>query len=376
MQEEWLVKIPVFDLTRQNAFLAEELRPAVDRVVASGKFIMGENVAAFESEMAAYCGTRYAIGVASGTDALLLTLESLGVGPGDEVITSPWTFFATAEVISRLGAVPVFVDIDPDTFNLRPDLVEEAITSKTRAIIPVHIYGQMAPMDELVGLARKFRLGVIEDACQAIGAQQRGKRAGAIGDAGCFSFFPTKNLGCFGDGGLIVTNDEQIAITARALRVHGSQVRYRHDRLGYASRLDEIQAAVLRVKLRHLEEFVAKRHSIATRFTEALAGTTVVPPMIAPGNRHVFHQYVVRTDLGRDGLSAYLAEHGVGSTVYYPVSLHRQPVYSTVAHRAHACLVSEAMEAKALALPIWPEMDDGEVDHVAATIVEWTRGSR
>ncbi len=362
------MEIPAFSLERQIERLRPELTVALDGVLSSGHFILGENVAAFETEMATFCGVRHAVGVASGTDALVLTLDALGIRAGDEVVTSTWSFFATAEAIARLGAIPVFVDIDPRTFNLRPEEVEAALSDHTRALLPVHIYGQTAAMGPLLELAAARGIPVVEDACQAIGAVWQGLPAGSLGTAGCLSFFPTKNLGCFGDGGMVLTNDAELAGSVRRLRVHGATGPYVHASLGYTSRLDELQAAVLRVKLRHLPAWIERRRALAARYTRALAGSAVTPPLEAAGCRHAYHQYVVRTPQ-RDALQAYLRQNGVGSTVYYPLPLHRQPAFAYATARALPCPTANACAQDVLALPLWPELEEAEVDRVVELVL-------
>jgi len=362
------MRIPSFDLKRQYQMLKVEIDQVVQNVLASGQFILGENVSLLEKEIADYCGTKYAVGVASGTDALLLSLRACGIGPGDEVITTPFTFFATAEVISNLGARPIFVDIQPDTFNIDVEKIERAITRNTRAILPVHIFGQMCDMDKLIEIKEKYNLFVIEDACQAIGATYNGKRAGSIGDVGCFSFFPTKNLGAYGDGGMIVTSNEELKDKLMALRNHGSVKKYYHSELGYNSRLDEIQAAILRVKLKHLDDFIRRRQEIAELYTILLSDIPYVKvPSIKPGHTHTFHQYVIRAE-NRDELQKYLSDNGIGSTVYYPLPLHLQKVYENLGYKLGDLPESEKASREVLALPMWPELKDEEVKVVVEVI--------
>jgi len=347
------VRIPIFDPRPQLEELWDEIMAAIERVLRSGQFILGPEVKAFEREVAAYLGVKHAIGVNSGTDALIIALHALGIGPGDEVITTPFTFFATAEAISRVGATPVFVDIDPRTFNINPALIEPAITPRTRAILPVHLYGHPADMDPIMEIARAYNLKVVEDAAQAFGALYKGKKAGTIGDVGCFSFFPTKNLGAFGDGGLIATNDDQIAERARMLRVHGARRRYYHEILGYNSRLDPVQAAVLRVKLHHLDRFNAMRREVALRYSAMLSDIPqVVLPQELPYTYHVYHQYTIRLKaVPRDDLCSALEEAGLGTSVYYPVPIHRLPVY---AQRSFRLPEAERAATEVLSLPMWP----------------------
>lgn len=362
------MKIPSFDLKRQYQNLKLEIDKAVQDVMKSGQFILGENVTLLESELANYCGTKYAIGVASGTDALLLSLRALGVGPGDEVITTPFTFFATAEVISNLGAKPVFVDIEPDTFNMNVGEIEKVITKNTKVILPVHIFGQMCDMDRLTEIKERYNLSVIEDACQAIGAVYNGKKAGSIGDTGCFSFFPTKNLGAFGDGGMIITNNDEIKERVLMLRNHGSKKKYYHGELGYNSRLDEIQAAILRVKLRYLDSYIKRRQEIADLYSNLFSNVPYVKvPKIKERRTHTFHQYVIRAEK-RDELQKYLSDNGIGSTVYYPLPLHLQEVYKNLGYKLGDFPEAEKASKEVLALPMWPELRDEEIREVVEVI--------
>jgi dTDP-4-amino-4,6-dideoxygalactose transaminase len=364
------MNIPAFDLKRQYRNLSSELLPILEEVMAKGQFILGENVELLEKELADYCGTKYAVGVASGTDALLLSLEALGIGEGDEVITTPFTFFATSEVISLLKAKPVFVDIDSKTFNIDPDKIEDAITTKTKAVIPVHLFGQMAEMDDIEYLAEKYDLYIIEDACQAIGAEYKGRRAGSIGDTGCFSFFPTKNLGAFGDGGLITTNDEKLYEKIKLLRVHGSRRKYYHELIGHNSRLDEIQAAILRVKLKYLDNWIERRIEIAKIYSEGLKDLDVTVPEVKPYLRHVYHQYVIRTK-HRDELQEYLANKGIGTAIYYPLPLHLQECYKDLGYREGDLPEAEKASKEVIALPMWPELTNEEVNYIVESIREF-----
>lgn len=362
------MRIPSFDLKRQYQNLKLEIDQAVQEVMRKGQFILGENVTLLESEISIYCGAKYAIGVASGTDALLLSLRACGIGSGDEVITTPFTFFATAEIISNLGARPVFVDIEPDTFNMDVEKIEKVITKDTKAILPVHIFGQMCDMDKLMEIKEKYDLFIIEDACQAIGAVYNDKKAGSIGDAGCFSFFPTKNLGAFGDGGMVITNSEEIKDRILMLRNHGSKKKYYHEELGYNSRLDEIQAAILRVKLRYLDNLIGRRQRIAELYTTSLSDIPYVKvPTVKPGRTHTFHQYVIRAE-NRDELQKYLSDHDIGSTVYYPLPLHLQEVYKGLGYKFGDFPEAEKASKEVLALPMWPELTDEEVKEVAEVI--------
>lgn len=333
----------------------QEYMDAIAGVLRSGRFILGPNVEAFEREVAAYLGVRHAVGVNSGTDALVIALRALGIGPGDEVITTPFTFFATAEAISMVGATPVFVDIDPRTFNIDPNLIEPAITERTKAILPVHLYGQAADMDPILELARRCRLRVIEDAAQAFGGMYKGRKLGALGDAGCFSFFPSKTLGGFGDGGLIATNNDEFAERARMLRAHGSKEKYRHEMLGYNSRLDELQAAILRVKLAHVDAWNEHRRQRARVYSDLLADSgLVVPPYEAPYGLHVYHQYTIRVRIGsRDQVRAALRARGIATSVYYPIPLHRLPPYMG---RNLSLPDAEQAAGEVLSLPLWPQV--------------------
>lgn len=364
-----LPKIPVLDLTLEIEALWDELMAAIQGVLKSGQFIMGPNVKAFEQEVAAYLGVKHAIGVNSGTDALVIALRAAGIGPGDEVITTPFTFFATAEAVSQVGATPVFVDIDPRTFNINPELIEPAITPRTRAILPVHLYGQAADMDPIMALAEKYNLRVIEDTAQAFGGEYKGKKLGTIGDVGCFSFFPSKNLGAFGDGGLIASNNDEIAEVARMLRVHGARKKYYNEMIGYNSRLDEIQAATLRVKLPHVDEWNEGRRQVAYRYNELLKD---VPGIITPfedrNAKHIYHQYTVLVQNGkRDELKDHLAENGIGTMVYYPVPINRLPIYEK---QAPNLPVAEQLAGKVLSLPIGPFMLEEDQQQVVRWVLD------
>jgi dTDP-4-amino-4,6-dideoxygalactose transaminase len=347
--------IPILDLSPEVEFLWDDLMQAVQGVLRSGEYIMGPNVASFEAEVAAYLGVKHAIGVNSGTDALVLGLRAMGIGSGDEVITTPFTFFATAEAISMVGATPVFVDIDPLSFNLDPYLVEDAITLRTKAIIPVHLYGQAVDMDPLMSLAEAYGLKVLEDVAQGMGGEYKGEKLGTIGQLGAFSFFPSKNLGAYGDGGLVTTNDDQLAEMVRMLRVHGARKKYHNELIGYNSRLDELQAAMLRVKLPYLDMMNAGRRDVAHRYSEWLANVEgLVTPYEAHHSRHVYHQYTVRVlDGRRDALQQALSAEGIATMIYYPVPVHRLPVYRD---REDRRLLAEEAQDQVLSLPIWPRM--------------------
>jgi dTDP-4-amino-4,6-dideoxygalactose transaminase len=360
-------KIPILDLRPEIDEQWDELMEAIQGVLRSGQFILGPNVEAFEDEFAAYLGVKHAVGVNSGTDALVISLRGLGIGPGDEVITTPFTFFATPESISNVGATPVFVDIDPATFNIDPALIEPAITERTKAILPVHLYGLACAMEPIMEIAVRNGLKVVEDVAQAMGGTVDGKRLGTLGDAGAFSFFPSKNLGGFGDGGMIVTHDDALAEHARRLRAHGSRRSYANETLGYNSRLDELQAAVLRVKLRHLDRSNEKRRRAAADYGRALRGVNgVTIPVEEPRAHHVYHQYTVRIlKSRRDELRKELAERGVDSKVYYPVPCHKLPVYGS---NAGSLPVTEAAAREVLSLPIGPALTSADLHRVVKVL--------
>ncbi|GIV96205.1 MAG: aminotransferase [Herpetosiphonaceae bacterium] len=350
------LKIPVLDLSPEIESLWDELNSAIQQVLRSGQFIMGSAVKAFETEVAAYLGVKHAIGVNSGTDALVIGLRALGIGPGDEVITTPFTFFATAEAISHVGATPVFVDIDPRTYTIDPALIEACITPRTKAILPVHLFGHAADMDALMEIAEHHKLVVLEDVAQAFGGEYRSRKLGTIGQIGAFSFFPSKNLGAYGDAGLIATNDDQAAEVARMLRAHGARRKYYNEVLGYNSRMDTIQAAILRVKLPHLDSWNEGRRRVAQRYNELLHDLPgAVTPSEAPYARHVFHQYTIRILHGRrDQVQQALADAGIGTMVYYPVPVHKLPIYASLGYSLpHA----EQAAGEVLSLPIWPQME-------------------
>ena len=365
-------QVPLLNIPASCHEWLDDVEQAMSRVIGSGQFILGKTVAELESLSARYCGTRFALGVSSGTDALLLSLMACGIGPEDEVITSAFTFFATAGVIARLGAKPVFVDIDPETFNLDPRRVEEALTPRTRAILPVHLYGQCADMDPILETARRRKLRVIEDAAQAIGAEYQGRRAGSLGDAGCFSFFPTKNLGAFGDGGFISTQSEDFYESLKILRVHGMHPKYIHRQVGGNFRLDALQAAVVSAKWPYLDGWTRRRREHAARYTrrfqaEGLADRLGLPREKFPG--HVYNQYVVRVPEGkRDALREFLSERGVMTEIYYPIPLHLQECFRSLGYREGDFPHAEQAAREVLALPISFEMTPEQQDHVVACI--------
>jgi dTDP-4-amino-4,6-dideoxygalactose transaminase len=382
------MKVPLLDLTQQYRGLAAQVLPALQKICESQQFILGAAVAQFEREAASYCRCREAIGVSSGTDALLLALMGLGIGVGDEVLTTPYSFFATAGTIARVGARPVFCDIEADSFNLDPlsvrswlqahaerrggRLIDRDTGGTIRALLPVHLYGQCARMSELREIAREFALPIIEDAAQAIGADtEAGQRAGSIGEIGCLSFFPTKNLGAFGDAGMCTTQDPALAEHLRVLRVHGGQPKYHHDYIGGNFRIDELQAAVLSIKLRHLDAWTAARQRNAAHyegaFEQAGLSAQVRTPRTLPGHRHVWNQYVVRVTQ-RDALRAFLSTQGVGTEIYYPIPLHLQKCFSYLGHKAGDYPASERAAAETLALPIYPELQPEQLDYVVERI--------
>jgi dTDP-4-amino-4,6-dideoxygalactose transaminase len=385
--------VPLLDLKAQFAQIRAEVMPAIEEVCASQRFILGEQVSALESEVGRYCASSFGIGVSSGTDALLLALMALGVGAGDEVITSPFTFFATAGTIARTGARPVFCDIDPPTFNLSPAAVQDFIDRHcswnagkltngltggvVKALMPVHLYGQSADMDPLMEIARRYHLKVIEDAAQAIGTEYRGLRVGSIGDIGCFSFFPTKNLGAFGDAGLCTTQDADLAESMRVLRVHGGKPKYFHAVIGGNFRIDELQAAVLRVKLKYLDEWSAGRRKNAAVYDAAFAGSPfrgkLESPKAVAGHRHIFNQYVVRAR-DRDALREFLTQRGVGTEIYYPVPLHLQKCFDYLHYKAGDFPESERAATEVLALPIYPELTREQLDYVVSTVADFYTG--
>lgn len=359
--------IPVLDLKIQYQAIREEIDVAVHEVLDSGHFVLGPNVSALEQELAEFCACAHGVGMASGTDALRLAIDVLDIGPGDEVITTPFTFVASASTISRAGASPVFVDIDPRTFNLDPVLVERAITERTKAILAVHLFGQLANMGALVELALRYNLPLIEDSAQAIGATYNGRPACSFGAIGCLSFYPTKNLGAYGDGGMAVTCDDEMAGRLDVLRRQGGRVKYYHERLGYNSRLDELQAAILRVKLRHLPQWIAERREAAARYNQLLAGLPIVTPYEAPGMCHVYHQYTIRAPR-RDELRVCLKDQGIGTMIYYPLPLHLQKLYANLDLGEGTFPHAEQAAREVLSLPMYPELTGEQIGEVVAAI--------
>lgn len=363
--------IPILDLTPEVETLWPELSVALEKVVRSGQFILGPETKNFETEVAAWLGVKHAIGLNSGTDALVIALRALEIGPGDEVITTPFSFFATAESISNVGAKPIFVDVELESMNIDPNLIEAAITPKTKAIMPVHLFGRPVNMDAILSIAEKHGLKVIEDCAQSFGAKYHGagpangKFTGAIGELGCFSFFPTKNLGAYGDGGLVTTNDDNLAELCRKLRMHGSIKKYMNEMLGYNSRLDSLQAAILRIKLPHIASYNESRRKVATRYMAGFKDTPgIICPEVTPG--HVFHQYTVRITLkNRDEVQKALEEMGVSTMIYYPIPQDRLPVYKG---QYPTFDTNEILSKEVLSLPIWPQIDEDTQNHVIACV--------
>jgi dTDP-4-amino-4,6-dideoxygalactose transaminase len=389
------MKVPLLDLQAQYGIIKDKIHRAVDEVLESQRFVMGDQVSALEREIAQFCGVPFAMGVASGTDALLLSLKALGLGSGDAVVTVPYTFFATAGAIVNLGARPIFIDIEARGFEMDPEklaafldrectvratdkkLVHKGSDAIVKAILPVHLYGQCADMDEISGIARRYGLPVVEDACQALGATYKGRYAGAMGDFGCFSFFPSKNLGGAGDGGMILTSDPQLADRVRLLRTHGEHTRYFHSIVGFNSRLDEIQAAVLRVKLPYLEAWSQTRRCNAAEYrqyfdSENLADF-ITPPFLLPDRSHIFHQYVIRCRQ-RDELRIFLKDRGVDTQIYYPVSLHEQECFRYLGYCKEDLPCSHSASKETLALPVYPELTIEQKKHVAGSIAAFYRG--
>lgn len=373
MQVQSAMKVPLLDLQAQYATIRDDVTVALARVFESQHFVLGAEVQALEEEIARYSQTKFAIGCASGSDALLLALMSCGVGEGDEVITTPFSFFATTSTVARLGARPVFVDINEQTYNIDTAQVAGAINERTKAIIPVHLYGQCAEMQAINEIAGKSGIPIIEDVAQAIGAEDKGRRAGSMGAIGCISFYPSKNLGGAGDGGMLVTNDADHAARLRTLRVHGEERKYHHKTIGINSRLDAVQAAVLLVKLAHLEAWTKARQRNADRyqslFREAGLSESIGLPFVRTDARHVYHQFVIRARDGkRDGLRGHLRDRGVGTDVYYPVPLHLQECFGYLGYKENDLPVAESAARETLALPIYPELTPAQQQYVVSTI--------
>ena len=371
------MKVPLLDLKEQNQALRPEIEAAIGKVLDSNGFILGSEVQELEKELAAYCQTKFAIGCASGTDALMLALMAYDIGQGDEVITTPYSFFASTSSITRLGATPVFVDIEPHTYNLNVSQIEEKITERTKAIMPVHLYGQCAEMKRIYEITERRKIPVIEDAAQAIGAEEYGERAGSIGEIGCFSFYPSKNLGGMGDAGFLTTNDEELAKKLFALRVHGSFERYHHKWVGLNSRLDAMQAAILRVKLPHLDSWSNKRKENADFYRKLLFNAGVAEQVILPLERsdvrHIYNQFIVRVPEQRDALKQFLADNEIGTDIYYPVPLHLQECFAYLGYEEGDFPEAERAARETLAIPIYPELTDAQQIFVVEKIIEFLK---
>lgn len=367
------IQIPVEDVTRQYPRIKDEVEAAIAEILPTGKYVLGPNLNAFEQEFAAYCQTKYCLGISNGTEALHLALAACGVGPGDEVITVPNTYIATVFAISYVGATPVFVDVDPVTFNIDVSQIESRITPHTKAVLPVHLYGHMVDMDPLLEIARQHNLWVIEDAAHAHGALYRGQRAGSLGHVGCFSFYPRKVMGCYGDGGAVTTNDDELYDRIKVLRYMGQHEKYLHERIGFQQRLDELQAAILRVKLRYLDRWIEERRRWADLYTELLAGLPLITPAEVGDAWHVYYQYTIRAP-HRDELMAFLAERGIGSQNMYPLQVPYQPAYQHLGYKEGDFPVADAHVKEILCLPMFPELTEAEVRKVAGAIREFFGG--
>lgn len=373
------MKVPMLDLSEQYKVLRDDVLKELDSVMSSSQFILGNNVKKIEADIAKFSNVEYGIGCGNGSDAIHIALQAAGVGHGDEVITTSFTFFATGGAISRAGATPVYVDIDPETFNIDPTQIEAAITPNTKAILPVHLYGQMADMEGIAEIAKKYNLAVIEDAAQAIGAKRNNKNVGELGTAATYSFFPTKNLGAYGDGGMIVTNNSEIAEKSRIIRVHGSKPKYHHHIMGYNSRLDEVQAAILNVKFPHLENWGKLRRANAENYTNLLKAESLTEYITIPqeveNNYHVYHQYTLRVP-NRDDLQKFLKERGIDTMVYYPIPLHLQPVYEELGYKEGDLPVSELASKEVLSLPMFPELKIEQQEYVVSNIKDFFNENR
>lgn len=373
------MSIPLVDLKAQYHSIKAEIDKTIHRVIEDGQFILGAEVGALEKEIATYLGVKYAVGVASGTEALQLGLLACGVKPGDKVITTPFTFVATAEAITQCGATPIFVDINPRTYNLDPVGIESKITDETKAILPVHLYGQPSEMEPILELARKYHLKIIEDCAQALGAGYKGKKVGSLGDIGCLSFFPSKVLGAYGDGGMVVTSNPEIAEKVQMLRNHGTKQKYYHAMLGFNSRLDELQAAVLRVKLRYLNGWIDRRRQKAMFYTQLLSEVKgIEPPYVAPYSYHIFNHYTIRVNkskLSRDKLSQYLSSQGIATAIYYPLSLHLQEVYKSLNYKLGDFPNSEQAQEETLSLPLYPELSEEQIENIVAVIKQGVKAN-
>lgn len=359
--------IPAENITRQYDQIAQEIQEAISEVLPTGRYVLGPQVRAFEDEFAAYCQTKFCLGISSGTEALHLALLACGIGPGDEVITVPNTYIATVFAISYVGATPVFVDVDPVTFNIDPAQIESKITQRTKALLPVHLYGHPVEMDTLLEIARRHNLWVIEDAAHAHGALYKNRKAGSMGHIGCFSFYPTKVMGAFGDGGAVITSDPELYDRIKVLRYMGQHQKYLHEIIGYQQRLDEIQAAILRVKLRHLDRWIERRNEIAKQYTDQLTGLPVITPQIVGNIRHTFYMYTIRAPQ-RDALQQYLEGHGIGSQAMYPLEVPYQPAYQHLGYKPGDFPIADAQVKEILCLPMFPELTDQEINQVTQAI--------
>jgi len=362
------MKIPLTDLKKQYQTIKEEIDSAIEQVITKTNFILGNEVEEFEEEMTDYLNVKFAVGVASGTDALALALKALDIGEGDEVITTPFTFIATAEAITRAGAKPVFCDIDEKTYNMDADKIESRITPQTKAILPVHLYGLTCEMDKIVSLAQKHDLKIIEDAAQSFGAKYNDKKAGTIGNLGCFSFFPAKNLGAFGDGGMVVTNDEQIMQKLKSLRNHGQTKQYHYTMHGFNSRLDTLQAAILKVKLNHIDKWIKMRRVNAEYYKKLFSGTDIITPFIPDYAEHSFNYYTIRAKTNRDKIKNHLKDNDIASAIYYPLCLHLQEVYKNLGHKSGDFPVAEKLQNEVLSLPMYPELEKKEIEETVKSI--------
>lgn len=367
-QEKGKMKIPLLDLKSQYRAMKDEIGAAIQKILERQSFILGPEVGELETAIAKFCGTAHGVGCASGTDALFLSIKALGLGAGDEIVTTPFTFIATGGAIANAGVTPVFADIDPRTFNIDPARIPAAITPKTRAVMPVHLYGLMADMDRISAIAKEKDLKVIEDNAQAIGATYHGTMAGSMGDTGCISFFPGKNLGSYGDAGMVVTNDAGLAQKMRTLRVHGSRTRYIHETIGFNSRLDNLQAAILLVKLNYLTEWTKKRQENAAFYNANLAGLPLTTPFVPEGQTHVYHQYTLRVPNHRDDLMKYLNEHGIEARIYYPIPLHLQECFASLGHTKGDFPETEKAMDEAVSLPVDAELTAEQKDYIVSTI--------
>jgi len=375
VSEKTKIRVPLIDLKRQYHGIKEEINSAIQDVLESQAFILGSQVKEFEDLFASYCNTKYAIGVSSGTDALLLALKSLGIGDGDEVITTPFTFFATVESIGKVRAKPVFADIDPETYNIRPDLIENRISKKTKAILPVHLYGQCSDMDPILEIAKKHDVRVIEDAAQSVGAEYKGRKSGSMGDLGCFSFFPSKNLGGMGDGGMVTCNSEELEELIHMLRIHGGKPKNYHAVLGINGRLDTIQASILIKKLGHLDHWCDERRQKASYYTEKMKGLDLVTPKVMSFNKHDFHLYVIRVK-ERDRLMEHLKANNIGCAVYYPVPQHLQKCLADLGYKEGDMPETELAAKETLALPVFPEITQEEQDYVIESVKDFLSTSK